>query len=541
MCCIHAPALALILLILTACAGQPDEAGTAATTQAERPNVLLIMADDLGFSDLGAYGGEIRTPVIDRLADEGVRFTRFTNTGRCCPSRAVLLTGHNQFTAQMGWMTAVDEHRPAYRGQLTDQLPTIAEIFKDNGYRTYMSGKWHVTVDGNFKEVDALRPNGSWPTERGFDEFYGGLTGGGGYYEVKSLLRNETHITEFPDDYYYTTEITRHALEFIEGHDPKDPFFLYLAHYAPHRPMQAPEARIATYREQYSVGYDVLREQRFQRIQQKGLVSGAGSLPLHEIDYGEGRPSWESLSVGDQAAWIEEMATYAAMVEIMDDGIGEVIDSLKARGLYDNTIVLFLSDNGATKEGGLVSQLAASLSNTPFREFKQFTHSGGIKSPLIVSYPQRFAERNGAINHSLSHIMDILPTCLDIAGLDYPASFRGNVLSGTEGISLVPALQDQSLPTRDLFFEHQTSSAVVSGDWKLVRLSSDHAWELYHISVDPMETTDLAGEKPEIAAELEQKWTAWAEANNVFPLETRPWRERVQYYKAKYPDQDGID
>jgi len=499
------------------------------------------MCDDLGFSDLGSYGGEMETPHIDRLASEGIRFTRFTNTGRCCPSRASLLTGRYHHTVEMGWMTAVDEHRPGYRGQLTEAVPTIAEIFKDHGYRTYMSGKWHVTLDGNYRNNPEARPNGSWPRDRGFDEFYGGLSGGGGYYEVRSLHRNETRITDFPDDYYYTTAITENALQFIETHDASEPMFLYLAHYAPHRPIEAPEHRIPKFRERYAVGYDVLRQERFDRLKKMGILNVDASLPPHDTDITGGRPPWESLTDGQKKAWVEEMATYAAMVEIMDDGIGEVVEALKEKGMYDNTLILFLSDNGATHEKDDISRWAASLSNTPYRMYKQFVHFGGIKSPLIIHYPKRFSGENGSLRHEFSHIIDLLPTCLDIAGIEYPEHFRGHAIPPMDGISLLPALENKPLSDRALYFEHQTACAIISEPWKLVRLKQDLPWELYKLDQDPFEETDLSGNNQEKAAQLEENWTQWAAGNNVFPLESRPWRERINYYTERNPDQDGID
>lgn len=515
--------------------------GVASPPGAQPPNIVVIMADDLGFSDLGSYGGEIRTPHIDRLAREGVRFSQFTNTGRCCPSRAALLTGRDPHTVGMGWMTAADEHRPGYRGQITDKVPTLAEILKDNGYDTAMSGKWHVTVDGNFKNVGRMESNGSWPTDRGFDEYFGGLSGGGGYYGVRSLLHNEEHIQDMPEDFYYTTAITENAVEFIEEHDPSKPFFLYLAHYAPHRPLQAPEERVEACRAMYSAGYDVLREARYQRLREEGLISPDEPLPLHEADYDGARPPWDSLTPEEKQEWIEEMATYAAMVEIMDDGIGEVIAALKAKGMYENTLILFLSDNGATMEGGDISKLAASLSNTPYRQFKQFTHFGGINSPLIIHYPKRFAGAAGTVRGGWGHIKDILPTVLDLAGIDYPKNFRGEAISPPDGISLRPALEGKTLPGRDLFYEHQTASAVISDGWKLVRLSSDQPWELYNLNEDPFEQRNLAEARPEIAVRMEKRWNEWAEKSHVLPLEYRPWRERVRYYHARFPDQDGTD
>ena len=506
-----------------------------------KPNVLLIMCDDMGFSDLGCYGGGIKTPNIDKLAEQGVRFTQFKNTSRCCPSRASLLTGRYQHSVGMGWMTAADEHRPGYRGQITDEVPTIAEVFKQNGYSTYMSGKWHVTADGNFKGLDNPKPNGSWPIDRGFDEYYGGLSGGGNYYKVTSLVRNDKKITDFPEDYYYTHAITENAVKFINMHDTKKPLFLYIAHYAPHRPMQAPEDRIAACRDRYTVGYDVLRQKRYERQYELGILKSDSPLPMHEADFEGNRPAWDALPKEKQEAWITEMATFAAMVEIVDDGIGEVVDALKARGLYENTLILFLSDNGATAEGGEISQLAASLSNTPYRMYKQFTHLGGISSPLIVHFPARLSGKNGTFNPTVSHIMDLLPTCLDFAGIRYPDTFKGKEIDATDGISLLPALQDETMPDRDLFFEHQTSCSIISGDWKLVRLNVNEPWELYNLTTDPFEQNNVAEALPGVAGQLLAKWTKWAEQNNVFPLEPRPWRIRVNYYTETYPDQDGVD
>ena len=225
------------------------------------------MCDDMGFSDLSCYGGEVHTPHIDFLAENGIRFSQFKNTGRSCPSRAALLTGRYQHEVGMGWMTAVDEHRPGYRGQISDRYPTIAEVFRENGYHTYMSGKWHVTVEGAFTQ-----PNGSYPVERGFEKYYGCLSGGGNYYTPKPVFSGLQRITEFPKDYYYTTAITDSAVSFIRQHPVDEPMFMYLAHYAPHLPLQAPKERVEACREKYKAGYDVLRKQRFERIRRNGLI-----------------------------------------------------------------------------------------------------------------------------------------------------------------------------------------------------------------------------------------------------------------------------
>jgi arylsulfatase len=450
------------------------------------------------------------------------------------------MTGLYAHQTGIGHMMS-DNKLPGFRGKLQPNCVTIAEVLGESGYRTYMSGKWHVTADGNFKNVENPKPNGSWPTDRGFDEYYGGLSGGGDYYDVKSLMRNETHITEMPEDYYYTTAITENAVSFINMHETKKPFFLYLAHYAPHRPMQAPQDRIDACRDRYTVGYDVLRQKRYERMHELGILKSDSDLPVHAVDFNGDRPAWDSLPKEKKEAWITEMSTFSAMVEIMDDGIGEVVEALKARGMYNNTLVLFMSDNGATAEGGEISQLAASLSNTPYRMYKQFTHFGGISSPLIVRYPARLPGKSGTLNHTLSHIIDIMPTCLDFAGIKYPDTFKGETICSIDGISLLPSMGGETLPDRNLYFEHQTACSIISEGWKLVRVSVNDPWELYHLTIDPFEQTDVAKSQPEIAQSLLAKWTEWAEANNVFPLEPRPWRKRVNYYTETYPDQDGID
>lgn len=494
----------------------------------------------MGFSDIGCYGGEISTPNIDALAAEGLRFSQFKNTGRCCPSRTSLLTGRYQHSVGMGWMTAVDEHRPAYRGQISADVPTIAEILKENGYSTYLSGKWHVTVDGNYHKKVNPTPNGSWPRERGFDEAYGGLSGGGGYYKVQGLMRNEQHITEFPDDFYYTNEITKHAVKFINEHDVEKPLYLHLMHYAPHRPLQAPSHKVDACREKYKVGYDVLRQKRLEHLNKQGLVSQGVDLPVHEGEYKNNRPKWESLPEKKKEAWIKEMATFAAMIEIVDDGIGEVIAALKQKGLYENTIFLFLSDNGATKEGGEISQLAADLSNTPYRHYKAFTYMGGTSSPLIIKAP-KYDKFKGEIRNSLSHINDLLPTCLDLADVTYPQQFNAKNISEPDGVSLLPVIEKDELGKRDLFFEHQSSCAVISGNYKLVKEHNSMPWELINLKNDPFETHDIANELPDMVVKLEAKWNAWAKENNVLPLETLTWNNRIQHYTELNSNQEGKD
>lgn len=503
-----------------------------AARNTHKPHIVLIMCDDMGFSDLGCYGSEIKTPNIDRLAQSGVRFSQFKNTGRSCPSRAALLTGRYQHEAGMGWMAEVDEHRPGYRGQISAAFPTIAEILRTKGYATYMSGKWHVTTAGAYD-----RPNGSYPTQRGFDRYYGCLHGGGSYYQPKPIYNDLERIEKLPDDYYYTEAITDSAISFINGHNPKQPMFLYLAHYAPHLPLEAPDSCVAQCIDRYQKGYDVLRRERFERQQKLGLVPAGMELPLFHQEFGGKRPFWHELNQNQQQQWIRQMATYAAMIEFMDRGIGQVIETLKNKGMLENTVFLFLSDNGATEEGGFIGQLMSDLSNTPYRSYKKWCFQGGTSSPLIVTYGN--PERNrmpGQVTNQPAHIIDLLPTCMELAGARYP---NKSGLKKLEGKSLIPAITGQQTEPRTLFFEHQGSCAVIADCWKLVRANRTAHWELFNLNEDPFETQDKADSMPEKVEELETLWIHWATTHQVFPLEDRSWTERINFYTEKNPDQDG--
>ena len=507
-----------------------------ATTPSDEkhPNVVLILCDDMGFSDLSCYGGEVRTPNINYLAEHGVRFSQFKNTGRSCPSRAALLTGHYQHEAGMGWMTAVDEHRPGYRGQISADLPTIAEVMKENGYATYMSGKWHVTVDGSFD-----KPNGSYPSQRGFDRYYGCLNGGGSYYKPDPVYNDLTRIKDLADDYYYTTAITDSAVSFVKQHPTDVPMFMYVAHYAPHLPLQAPKDRIDACRERYKAGYDVLRQQRFDRQKQMGLVDRSMELPVFQREFGGKRPAWTELTPQQQDQWVNDMATYAAMIEIMDDGIGQVMTALKEKGMYENTVFMFLSDNGSTSEGGFIKQLMADLSNTPYRSYKQWCFQGGTSTPFILMYGDEAKNKaKGSICREPAHIIDLFPTCLDLASAKYPSAFHHKKVK-LGGTSILPAVQNKKMRPRDLFFEHQTSCAIISNGWKLVRANGKEPWELIDLSKDPFEQKDLSAQYPAKVKELEKKWNIWAEQQHVFPFEYRPWTERINYYKSLNADQSG--
>ncbi|MFR9651455.1 MAG: arylsulfatase [Rikenellaceae bacterium] len=511
---------------------------SAGIVSAQKPNIILIMCDDMGFSDLGCYGSEIQTPNIDMLGEQGVRFTQFKNAGRSCPSRASLLTGRYQHSVDMGWMTAVDEQRKSYRGELSKAVPTIAEVMHESGYSTYMSGKWHVTIGDVYSDrTKKIIPNGSFPTERGIDRFFGCLSGGGDHYKPYPLLDGTELITELSDDFYYTNEITSHAVQYIEEHESDNPLFMYVAHYAPHRPLQAPEERIEAVRERYEVGYDILREERFAKQKRLGLVDESEVLPIHQAKYNiiGDRPAWEELSEKQQQAWIKEGATFAAMVEIVDDGIGEIVEATKRKGIYDDTIFIFLSDNGATAEGGYISQLCADLNNTPYKGYKAKSYMGGVSSPFIIHCPKKYGKYSGEFRATPAHIIDIMPTILSMADTEYPALFAGKEISAMDGIDITPIIKGRKVASRDIYFEHESSASIISDGWKLVRADMSEDWELYNLKRDPFEQRNLASCERKRVSELEAKWTAWGETNKIFPLENRGWNDRIKYYRSLYP------
>ena len=402
-----------------------------------------------------------------------------------------------------------------------------------------MVGKWHVTLDRAYEGKDTFQLNGSFPIERGFEKYWGAVSGGGSYYTPTPLMEDHKIIKTYPEGFYYTTEITNHAVNYIEQHDTSKPMFLYVAHFAPHRPWQAPKERIEKCRKRYEVGYDILRERRLLKQQQLGIISKELNLPVHQTEFKNNRMNWEEQTPEMREKWITNMATYAAMIEMVDDGVGEIVEAVKKKGMYENTVFIFLSDNGGTKEGGIVSQYVADLSNTPYRNYKASCYMGGTSSPLIIHYPKEFADYAGELKHTPAHIMDILPTCIDLAGVNYPSHFRDKAISPCEGSSLVPVLTNRKMKKRDLFFEHN-SCAVISDGWKLVRPNYKSSWELYELASDPCETNNLSDTYPKKVKSLQRKWERWAREHHVH-FEPRGWDARIAHYSKLYPDQDGID
>jgi arylsulfatase len=530
-------------------------ARTAAAAE-DRPNILLILADDLGYSDLGCYGGEIATPHLDALARGGVRFTQLYNSARCCPSRASLMTGLYPSQAGIGDFTTArpsPDRGPGYLGRLNDQCVTMAEVLKPAGYGCYYVGKWHMHEQ-------------TGPIQRGFDEFYGFTRDhshdqyDADYYE--RLPAGRAKEIDPPSSEFYATDVfNAYAVEFIrQGQARGQPWFLFLGHSAPHFPVQAPAERADKYDAVYLRGWDVLREERYQRMKQVGLIDGdrwkltpRSIVPVDRDDIANGfagkqNPAWSSVDDDRRRDLARRMAVFAAMVETVDEGVGRIVQHLKATGDFDNTLIFFLSDNGACYEwgpygfdgesrrgttmlrtGDAVRQIGsrgthqsygsawANLGNTPFRLYKHFTHEGGISTPCIAHWPKGIGRPDRWINQP-AHVMDVLPTLIETARARYPTTFRGNPIQPLEGVSLLPAMRGVSLPERGIGFEHQGARAYRQGDWKLVwskRMPHDVEWELYNLAEDRCETDDLAGQYPDRVRAMAAEWEQWARRVNV--------------------------
>jgi arylsulfatase len=515
-------------LTLPANAQQAKQKKTSA-----RPNVVLILVDDMGFSDLGAYGSEISTPNLDRMANNGLRFTQFYNTSRCCPSRAALQTGVYPHQAGVGFMNG-NLGVPTYQGFLNKGVITIAEGLRTAGYTTLMSGKWHI---GNTPE--------QWPGARGYDKYFA-LIGGTSHQfyphpfklrEVDFFVRNGVKLEQFttekkPTDFYLTDEIANQALGFLdETKGSGKPFFLFIAFNAPHFPIQARPEDIAKYRGKYLKGWDVVRSARYQKLLSLGIIRPEWKLSPRDSLI----PEWNQLRQSEQEAWDLKMAVFAAMVDRVDYNVGRILDKLVALGVDKNTYVIFLSDNGASheypfplwKQTREVSEYVkpltadnpesyvgyeynwANVSNTPFRSFKHWEQEGGISTPFIVYAPSKVAPNTFV--HAPSHIIDIQPTLLALAGVTYPATFQGNTLVPQEGQSLQAAFEGKTYTGHDvLYWEHQGNRAVRKGDWKIVSSYPDNVWELYNIKDDRTELHNLASGQPEKVKELENLYHAWA-------------------------------
>ncbi|WP_417391469.1 arylsulfatase [Gimesia sp.] len=514
----------------------------ASTVEAARPNIILIMVDDMGFSDIGCYGGEIETPHIDALAAGGVRFSQFYNSGRCCPTRATLMTGLHPQQTGIGWMTNPPgdtrgySKPPAYQGYLNRKCVTLAEVLKPAGYATLMTGKWHL----GFNAQDR------WPLQRGFDKYFGCVSGATRFFHPVAprgmTFGNEDIETpaSTTDRPFYTTDAyTDYAIRFLNEHQQDKPFFLYLAYTAPHWPLQAHEEEIRKYRGKYKIGWDELREQRLAKQKELGLLPANTKLSPRDSEV----PAWDTLSEKKQDEMDLKMAIYAAMVDRVDQNIGKLVNSLKSSGQYENTLVLFLSDNGGCAEGGVLGRgefydiekrnldhsnsygkAWANASNTPFRLYKHFAHEGGTSTPFFMHWPAEIKPQTGWITEP-AQLIDIMPTLIDVAEAKYPETFNGNRIPALDGITLRPAMQGEPLNrTEPLFIEHESNAFVRAGDWKLVGRGVSPAkgyqsqkWELYDLKTDRTELNNLATRRRAIVNDLAHKWEAWAKRVGVYP------------------------
>jgi arylsulfatase A-like enzyme len=503
-------------------------------------NVVLVVCDDMGYSDVGCYGGELDTPAVDGLARDGVRLSQFYNTARCSPSRASLLTGLHPHQTGVGVLAqGVDDRPDGYQGHLNDRCTTIAEILKADGYATALTGKWHLARN-------AHTPDDTWPTRRGFDEFYGTLVGAGSYFEPLTLTRGEENIEHEArrPGFYYTDAISDEACAFLSR--TREPFFLYVAYTAPHWPLHAHDEDIAKYDGVFADGWDVLRSRRLRNLTDLGLLDERAQLSPRD----ERVPPWE------HDAWqLARMQAYAAQIDRMDQGIARIVETLRARGVLDDTLLLFVSDNGASDEELTPARFAdrtdvvpagaapgntpaivpgapdtyssygvgwANLSNAPFRLYKRWVHEGGIATPLVVHWPNGNL-RAGGIEHAMFQLTDVLPTILDATGTSGPE---------LAGRTMLPALRGESVDPQPLYWEHTGNAAVRVGDWKLVR-AFGREWELYSMELDRAELHDVADRHPAVVRELAAAWDAWAKRSDVIP-----WRQVLDLYARRGQSQE---
>lgn len=510
----------MVFVLVAAVCGVCDVSVAAPAAQ---PNIVVILVDDMGFSDLGCYGSEIPTPNLDALGANGLKFTQFYNTGRCCPTRASLLTGLYPHQAGVGHMTD-DKGAPGYQGRLNDRCLTIAEVLRPAGYFTALSGKWHVGQN-----------LGVVPWERGFDRSLNAAAGGFYYPDspkAKLFLNGEPLKNDdprLPKDWYSTDLWTTFGLTFIdEALAAKKPFYLHLCFNAPHFPLQAPAADIAKFRGTYKAGWGATRDARYAKQLKLGLIDTAwAKSPRPDVV-----DLWKSVSAEEQDRFDHLMATYAAVVHRMDKAVGDLVEGLRQRGVLDNTLILFMSDNGGNAEAGPKGKTAgdpstaqsdwfcgmswAFVENTPFRLFKHFNHEGGVATPLIAHWPAGIAAK-GEWRTQPGHLIDIMATCADVGGATYPAEFSGKPILPMEGTSLVPAFANKPLERDALYWEHEGNAAVRVGDLKLVRRGRAGAWELYDLKADRTELHDLAAAQPDKAKELAARWDAWAARAQVKP------------------------
>lgn len=533
------------------------------------PNIVVILLDDLGFSDFGCFGSEIRTPNIDQLAQDGLRYTNYTTVPMCTPARAALFTGKNPHSVGCGWLTHADPGYPGYQaGEMSQDAPTLAEILRYAGYGTYGVGKWHNVADSN---VTAAADRRAWPLQRGFDRYYGFLGAETNFFSPGHLIEGNEFLSidEYPKAYYSSDDWTERAIRYLRGHksaSPEKPFFLYVAHNAPHVPLQARAEDIASYAGTYDAGWDALREARFVRQKIMGLLPDEWRLPAGS----PGVPSWDEIPVEKRPLMAHYMQIYAAMIENIDTNIGRLVVELKALGYWDNSLLMLTSDNGASSIGGAegaanifekrvtqkedpdlpfellhTGQLGgidsypaypvawAQMSNTPFRFYKRTPMNGGIRVPLVLSWPARVQDK-GALRKQWVHVTDLMPTVLDIVGLTYPAQFNGYATRGLDGMSCAFTMTNSETHTlRKLqYYELEGNRGLIAqlSDgyfWKIASLQPPgqpidlNRWMLFNLSLDPTECSNVATDQFEKLQELIALFEKEATANSVYPLDNR--------------------
>ncbi|MCF2736784.1 MULTISPECIES: arylsulfatase [Bacteroides] len=527
----------------------------------KRPNILVILADDLGYSDIGCYGGEVKTPNLDRLAENGVRFTHFYNTSRSCPTRASLLTGLYPHQAGVGRMT-FDDHKPGYRGTMTHNGVTIAEVLKENNYNTAWVGKWHVAETplrpdqrqwlAHQVKHDEFAPKENYPINRGFQDCYGTIYGVVDYFDPFSLIHGEDPVESVPDNYYSTIALSDTAVAYVNKYAKSDkPFFMYLAYHSPHWPLHALPEDIKKYENRYRCGWQKIREERYNRQKKMKLFGDCDNF-LSERQFND---SWENNPDKEWDAYA--MAVHAAMIDRMDQGIGKVIDALEKNGQLDNTLILFMSDNGCSNEDcqnypegendrpaetrdgrkivyprnkevlpgpetsyASVGAKWANVANTPFRFWKAKTYEGGICTPMIAHWPKGIKLPKGSINTSYCHVIDIMATCLELSGSKYPSKYNGYDIQPYMGLSMKSIFDTGKLSTkRDLYFEHFNEKALIDSEgWKIVQPAKNNGdWELYNLNSDRSEMHNLADKYPDRVKEMLSRYDKWEKQCKVVP------------------------
>jgi arylsulfatase len=534
-----------------------------ASNAKKKPNIIIILADDLGFSDLGCFGGEIQTPNLDSLAKDGLRMTQIYNCARCCPSRASLLTGLYPHQTGMGLMDGNFPDRPSgYSGFRDTGNVTIPEVLKNAGYFTAMAGKWHLGNQMN-------------PIDRGFEEYYGLLGGFDSFWnqEVYVRLPQSRPLRKYDDGSFYATNaITDYAIDFVnEANNRQQPLFLYLAYNAPHFPLQAPKEMTDKYMDVYIKGWDEIRDERWKRIVSMSLLQGKPKLSTRGVVPGSyfvndddvyPLPAWNSLTSDQQKDLARRMAIYAAMVDIMDRNIGRLITTLKQNGQYENSFIMFMSDNGACAEwhefgfdghsgikyhthvGKELDSMGlqgtyhhygtgwANVCNTPFTLYKHFAHEGGISTPCIIAWGNHIKNKGG-INYEPAHFSDIMASCIDLADTFYPQTYNNRPIIPTEGKSILSTVKGGVTNDRYIYSEHEGNRMVRYGDWKLVSTHfNKDKWELYYIKNDRTEQHDLAALYPEKVKALETAYFKWADKSNVLYFPTL-WNEYIDKGKKK--------